>query len=66
MELRRNRQISIKAWYNESYLVDESDKWEVFSKEEDDVLYIFVKDSVNGNQLKLKIEKSAEIIGESE
>jgi hypothetical protein len=66
MELKRNRQISIKAWYNQSELVNDSDKWEVFSKDEDDTLYIFVKDSVNGNQLKLKIEKTAEIKGESE
>jgi hypothetical protein len=58
MELRRNREIKIKAWYNQSELVNDSEKWEVFSKEEDDILYIFVKDSVNGNQLKLKVEKS--------
>ncbi len=65
MELKRNREIRIKAWYNQSELVNDSDKWEVFSKDEEDTLYIFVKDSLNGNQLKLKIEKSAEIKEES-
>jgi hypothetical protein len=65
MELKRNREIRIKAWYNQSELVTDSDKWEVFSKDEEDTLYIFVKDSLNGNQLKLKIEKSAEIKEES-
>ena len=66
MELKRNKQISIKAWYNQSELVDATEKWEVFSKDEEDTLYIFVKDKINGNQLKLKVEKTAEIKGESE
>jgi hypothetical protein len=65
MELKRNRQISLKAWYNQSELVDGSENWEVFSKDEEDTLYIFVKDS-NGNELKLRIDKTAEIKGESE
>ena len=61
MELNRNREVSIRAWYNESELVDESENWEVFSKEEEDIMYIFVKNPKTNNQLKLRIIKSCEI-----
>ena len=61
MELNRNREGSIRAWDNESELVDESENWEVFSKEEEDTMYIFVKNPKTNNQLKLRIIKSCEI-----
>lgn len=61
MELNRNREVSIRAWYNESELVDENENWEVFSKEEEDIMYIFVKNPKTNNQLKLRIIKSCEI-----
>ena len=61
MELKRNREVSVRAWYNESELVDESENWEVFSKEEEDIMYIFVKNPKTNNQLKIRIIKSCEI-----
>ena len=61
MELKRNREVSVRAWYNESELVNESENWEVYSKEEEDTLYIFVKNPKTNNQLKLRIIKSCEI-----
>lgn len=59
MKLDRNREITIKSWLNQTVISDE--KWEIFSSEEDDTFYIFAKDPITGNELKLKIDKSIEI-----
>lgn len=56
MKLDRNREITIKSWLNQTVISDE--KWEIFSSEEDDTFYIFAKDPITGNELKLKIDKS--------
>lgn len=59
MQPKRNKEITMKAWLNEVVISDEN--WEVYSEDLDDVLYVFAKDVVTGNQLKIKIEKSPEI-----
>ena len=56
MELKRNKEITLKAWLNEIVISDEN--WEVYSEDAGDILYVFAKDAVTGNQLKLKIEKT--------
>lgn len=63
MNLKRNREITIKSWLNQTQITD--DNWEIFSNDDDDVFYIYAKDPKTGNELKLKIEKSVEISDES-
>jgi len=55
MKLKRNREITIKSWLNETVISDEN--WEVYSEEIDDSVFIFAKDPTTGNQLKIKMEK---------
>lgn len=62
MNLKRNQEIKVSAWVDDN-LVCNSD-WEVYSQEEEDTLYIFVKDPNTEKQIKFKIEKSI-IIEES-
>ena len=59
MQLKRNKEITVKAWLNDVVISDEN--WEVYSEDLEDILYVFAKDVVTGNQLKIKIEKSPEI-----
>ena len=59
MQLKRNKEITVKAWLNDAVISDEN--WEVYSEDLEDILYVFAKDAVTGNQLKIKIEKSIEI-----
>ena len=56
MNLKRNEQVKVTAWADEN-LICNSD-WEVYSHEEEDNLYIFVKDPNTEKQIKFKIEKS--------
>jgi hypothetical protein len=56
MNLKRNEQIKITAW-SEDNLICNSD-WEVYSQEEEDTLYIFVKDPNSEKQIKFKMEKT--------
>jgi hypothetical protein len=63
MELKRNREISIKSWINDKVISDES--WEIWSNDEEDVLYILMKDPQSGAEVKLKIEKSTQSTTES-
>jgi hypothetical protein len=64
MQLKRNKEITLKTWLNDVVISDEN--WEVYSEDLEDILYVFAKDVVTGNQLKLKIEKSPEIKPETE
>lgn len=64
MQLKRNKEITMKAWLNDVVISDEN--WEVYSEDLEDILYVFAKDVVTGNQLKLKIEKSLEVKSEIE
>jgi hypothetical protein len=67
MELKRNREVSLRVWHNEQEIVDQSEDWEVFSNDkEDDTIYIFVKNPKTGKQLKIKVEKTCEIKDEKE
>jgi hypothetical protein len=59
MKLKSNKEIKIKAWYNDQVIALED--WAVFSEDQNDTLYIFVKEPNGVNQLKLKIEKSQTI-----
>lgn len=56
MKLKLNKEIKIKVWQNETIIAD--DNWTVFSEDQDDTLYIFIKDPNGTSQVKLKIEKS--------
>ena len=58
MELKRNNEIVVKSWLNEKPMTDET--WEVFSRDDSDTLFIFVRDPATGNELKMKIEKVVE------
>lgn len=67
MELKRNREVSLRVWHNEQEIVDQSEDWEVFSNDkEDDTIYIFIKNPKTGTQLKIKVEKTCEIKDEKE
>jgi hypothetical protein len=59
MNLNRNEEVKIKAWFNDQLICD--DNWIVFSQEEDDTFYIFVKDPNSESQIKFKMEKSINI-----
>lgn len=59
MNLKRNEEVKIKAWFNDQPICDSN--WLVFSQEEDDTLYIFVKDPNSESQMKFKIEKSINV-----
>jgi len=56
MELKRNREISIKSWINDKVMSDES--WEIWSADEGDNLYILMKDPQSGTEIKFKVEKT--------
>ena len=55
MNLKRNEEVKIKAWLNDQPICDSN--WLVFSQEEDDTFYIFVKDPDSESQIKFKMEK---------
>ena len=57
MNLKINNEITIKSWLNETQITD--DTWEIYSRDENDVLFIFAKDPKTGNEMKIKVEKSA-------
>jgi hypothetical protein len=59
MKLKLNKEIKIKAWLNEQMIADEN--WTIYSEDQGDTLYIFIKDPNSTNQVKLRIEKSSEI-----
>ncbi len=63
MNLKRNREITIKSWLNQTQITD--DTWEIYSRDENDILFIFAKDPKTGNELKLKVEKSTKSIEET-
>lgn len=58
MNLRNNTEVKIKAWYNENQITD--DNWLIYSEDNEETFWIFMKDPSGTNQLKLKIEKSQE------
>ena len=62
MNLKRNQEIKVSAWVDADQVCNSD--WEVYSQEEDDIFYIFVKDPSSEKQIKFKIEKSV-IIEES-
>jgi hypothetical protein len=62
MNLKRNQEIKVSAWVDDNLVCNPD--WEVYSQEEEDTLYIFVKDPNTEKQIKFKIEKSI-IIEES-
>lgn len=55
MKLKRNREITIKAWLDQTVLSNED--WNVYSHDEGDIMYLFAKDPSTGRELKIKIEK---------
>lgn len=59
MNLKRNEEVKIKTWFNDQLICDSN--WLVFSQEEDDTLYIFVKDPNSDSQMKFKIEKNINV-----
>ena len=59
MNLKRNEEVKIKAWHNDRVICD--DNWTVFSQEEDDIFYIFIKDPNSEEQIKFKIEKFVKV-----
>ncbi len=62
MNLKRNNEIKVSAWVDADQVCNSD--WEVYSQEEVDTIYIFVKDPNTEKQIKFKIEKSI-IIEES-
>ena len=56
MELKKDKQVKFTVWVDNQLIVDNNS--EVFTAEEhDDTLFIFLKDP-NGNEVKIKIEKT--------
>ena len=62
MNLKRNREIHISAWIDNEQICNS--EWEVYSQDENDILYLYIKDPNTGKQIKFKIEKNI-IIEES-
>lgn len=56
MKLKLNKEIKVKAWHNGKVITDGN--WDVYSEQQDDDLFIFVKNASSNEELKLKIEKN--------
>lgn len=64
MKLKRNKEVALKVWINDSVFADET--WTAMTAVDEDSAYVLIKDPGSPNTLKIKITQYSKVEGEPE